>query len=93
MSRAYEPTDEQVCRALDDLTEAEAGWSSTQPEDLMPHFVLGMIGSQLDSAAEAEAPTARAGHVRRARATFKAYQEWKARRRLDDDNGREPGGY
>lgn len=93
MSRAYEPTGEEVSRALDNLTEAEAEWNSTRSDDLMSHFVLGMLGSQLDAVAEADTPAARAGHIRRARATLKAYQEWKARRRPDDGDGREPGGY
>ncbi len=97
-SRAYEPTDDQVHVALEDLRTTAAdlfsgGAFSSRPEELMPSYVLGIVGHRIDAAAEASSAAARSAHIRGARATLRAYDAWKAERRPDDSNGREPPGY
>lgn len=87
--RAYEPTDEQVCGALDDLRKTAAELFGSGPEGLMPSYVLGIVGHRLGMIAEADSPATRAAHVREARATLKAYAAWVSERRPDDGDGRE----
>lgn len=81
MSRAYEPTDDQVSSDLDTLRSAAVEeHMRSRPDELMPHYVLGVIGARLESVAEASTQADRSLHVRKARSMLLAYDAWRDER-------------